>query len=387
MGSVVIVSTFRTPVGMLSGNLKSKTAIELGSSVIAEITKNCRNIDGLYLGCALSAGLGQSPARQVAIGAGLNESVNSVNVNKVCGSGMMAVMIARNALLVGESKIAIAGGIESMTNAPYLLKNARLGYRFGNGIIIDHITEDGIYDAYEKCPMGAYAEDTATALSISRDEQDKYAIESINKARKATEKGVFQNEITPIIVTNKKEKIAVNQDEKPFSVDLAKIPNLKPAFKENGTITAASSSSISDGAAAMLMMKESTAQKMGLHPLARIVAQASFSQSPKLFATAPIMAIKQVLEKSKWSLGEVDIFEINEAFAVVAIAAIKTLSIDPEKVNILGGACAIGHPIGASGARIITTLLNAMKITQSKRGLASLCVGGGEGVAMTFELL
>jgi acetyl-CoA C-acetyltransferase len=333
----------------------------------------------------LSAGLGQSAARQAAIGAGLSESVNCVNVNKICGSGMVAIMQARNAIISGENDVVVAGGMESMTNAPYLLEKARFGYRFGEGKIIDHMVKDGLTDAYEKCVMGWYAEDTASFYSFSRMDQDEYTVKSFIKARQSIEKGIFEREIVPVTIKDKKNEIVINTDEIPFSVDLAKMPHLKPSFRENGTITAASSGSISDGAAAVLMMKESKAEKMGLVPLARIVAQGSFSQAPKLFATAPVGAIKQVLEKSKWHIKDVDLFEINEAFAVVTMAVIKEFLLDPEEVNIFGGACAMGHPLGASGARIIVTLLNAMETRNAKNGLAALCVGGGEGVAVTFE--
>jgi acetyl-CoA C-acetyltransferase len=386
MDSIVIISAARTPLGAFNGKLKSASAVDLGQTAVRKVVANCgEHVDNFYMGCALSAGLGQSPARQVAIGSGLSDSINCVNINKVCGSGMMTIMAARNAILAGESEAVVAGGMESMTNAPYLLAKARQGYRFGDEKLIDHIVKDGLLDAYEKCVMGRYAEDAAEAYSFSREDQDKYAEKSFEKARKAVESGIFRKEIAPVTIKDKKNEIVIDADEIPFSVDLAKIPNLKPAFKEGGTITAASASSISDGAAAVLIMKESKAEKMGLAPLARIVAQSSFAQSPKLFATAPIGAIRQVLEKSSWSIDEVDLFEINEAFAVVAMAAMKEFSIDPEKVNAFGGACALGHPLGASGARIIVTLLNAMETKNVRKGLAALCVGGGEGVALTIE--
>ncbi|MDR2781143.1 MAG: thiolase family protein [Holosporaceae bacterium] len=386
MDPIVIVCTLRTPLGAFNGKLKSMSAVELGQIIVKKTVENYNvKIDSLYMGCVLSAGLGQSAARQSAIKAGLCESVNCVNVNKICGSGMAAVMMARNAILSGENEVVVAGGMESMTNAPYLLEKARCGYRFGDGVLVDHMVKDGLLDAYEQCVMGNYAEDTATAYSFSRKDQDKYAVESLTKAREAIKSGVFKEEIVSITLKDKNGEVVMDTDEIPFSVDFEKIPHLKSAFRKNGTITAASASSISDGAAAMLLMKESKATEMGLIPKARIVAQSSFSQSPKLFATAPIGAIKLVLEKSNWSLNDVDLFEINEAFAVVAMAAIKELSIDPEIVNVFGGACALGHPLGASGARIIVTLLNAMEARNAKRGLATLCVGGGEGVAMTFE--
>ncbi|MDR0678264.1 MAG: thiolase family protein [Holosporaceae bacterium] len=386
MDPIVIVAAARTPLGSFNGKFKSMSAIDLGKVVTRKVAEDYNiKIDSVYMGCVLSAGLGQSAARQVAIRAGLSESVNCVNVNKVCGSGMTAVMLARNTIISGENEIIIAGGMESMTNSPYLLEKARFGYYFGNGVIVDHMVNDGLLDAYGKHVMGYYAEDTVLAYSFSREDQDNYTLESFIKARKAMENGSFKREIVPVTIKDKKGDMVVEEDEIPFSVDLTKMPNLKPAFKENGTITAASASSVSDGAAAILIMKESKANQMGLVPLARIIAQSSFSKSPQLFAVAPIGAIKQVVKKSNWSMEDIDLFEINEAFAVVAMAVIKEFSIAPDKVNIFGGACALGHPIGASGARIIVTLLNAMEARNAKRGLAALCVGGGEGVAMTFE--
>ncbi|MDR1235750.1 MAG: thiolase family protein [Holosporaceae bacterium] len=386
MDSVVIVDAARTALGNFNGKLKSMSAVELGKTVIKKVVEDYNvKIDSVYLGCVLSAGLGQSAARQSALKAGLCESVNCVNINKICGSGMAAVMAAQNAIISGEDDVAVAAGTESMTNAPYLLEKARSGYRFGDGKLVDHLVKDGLLDAYEQCVMGYYAEDAATAYSFSRDDQDRYAAESFLKAREAIKNEFFKNEIVPVIVKDRKNEIIVDEDEIPFSADLAKMPKLKPAFREDGTITAASSSSISDGAAAMLLMRESKAVELGLVPKARIVAQSSFSQSPKLFATAPIGAIRQILAKSHLSLKDIDLFEINEAFAVVAMAAIKEFDIDPSIVNVFGGACALGHPLGASGARIIVTLLNAMDICKAKRGLAALCIGGGEGVAMILE--
>ncbi|MDR0581264.1 MAG: thiolase family protein [Holosporaceae bacterium] len=388
MDPVVIVAAARTPLGAFNGQFKSLSAVELGKSAVKKVAEGLdTNVDAVYMGCALPAGLGQSAARQVALGAGLEETVNCINVNKVCGSGMTAVMLARNSILIGENDIVIAGGMESMTGAPHLLEKARSGYRFGDGKITDHILKDGLMDAYKKCLMGYYAEDTAEAYSLTRKEQDKYAEKSFSKARRAIENKNFCVEITSVAVKYKKNNVIVDSDEIPFSVDLTKIPGLKPSFRENGTITAASASSLSDGAAAVLLMKQSRAERLGLTPLARIVAQSSFSQSPRLFATAPIGAIRRVLEKSQWMLDHVDLFEINEAFAVAAMAAIKEFSLDPMTVNIFGGACALGHPLGASGARILVTLLNALKTSDARRGLAALCVGGGEGLALTVELL
>jgi acetyl-CoA C-acetyltransferase len=388
MEPVVIIAAARTPLGAFNGNFKSTSCPELGGAVIRRVSEYAANkIDAVYMGCVLSAGLGQSPARQAAILAGLGHSINCLNVNKVCGSGMSAIISARNAILSGEIEIAVAGGMENMTNAPYILEKARSGYRFGNGEIIDHMINDGLLDAYEKCVMGCYAEDTAKNYSFTREDQDEYTRQSFFKARKSVETKIFENEITPVTVKLKKSEKVIDTDEIPFSVDISKIPSLKPAFRIDGTITAASASSISDGAAAILLMKESKAEKLGLTPIAKIVACGDYSQDPKLFATAPIGAIKRVLQRSNWNISDIDLFEINEAFAVVAMTAIKEFSIAPEKVNVFGGACAIGHPLGASGARIIVTLLNAMRIKEAKKGLATLCVGGGEGVAITFENL
>ncbi|MDR2681838.1 MAG: thiolase family protein [Holosporaceae bacterium] len=388
MDSVVVVAAARTPLGAFNGKLKSLSATDLGSIVLKKVVESVAGeVDGVYMGCVLSAGLGQSAARQSAIGAGLDYGVNCLNINKVCGSSMAATMLAASSLISGDADVLIAGGMESMTNSPYLLEKARFGYRFGDATLVDHMVKDGLLDAYEKCVMGVYAEDTAAEYAFNREEQDEYSKNSFLKARKAIGDDVFKNEIVPITVKEKKSEILVDADEIPFSVDLEKMKNLKPAFRENGTITAASASSISDGAAALLLMRESQARERGLTPVARIVAGSAFSQSPKLFTTAPIGAVKKVLKKSGWSVEDVDLFEINEAFAVVAMAVMKELSLDPSKVNIFGGACALGHPLGVSGARIIVTLLNAMRVRGAQKGLATLCVGGGEGVAMTFEAL
>ena len=387
MDPVVIVSAARTPLGKFLGIFKSTSTVQLGATVIKKVVEDFNvKIDSVYMGCVLSAGLGQSAARQAALMSGLGNDVNCGNVNKICGSGMAAVMLARNAIASGENDVVVAGGMENMTCAPYLLPKARNGYRFGDGQIIDHMVKDGLLDAYNQCVMGVYADETAQEYGFSKDDQDQYALNSFKKARLAVNDGYFKNEIAPVQVKDKKDVITVEKDEIPFSVDLEKLPKLKPAFKPDGTVTAASASSISDGAAAMLLMKESTAKRYGLNPIARIVAQASFSQSPERFTTAPIGAINNVLAKSQWNINDVDVFEINEAFAVVAMAAIKSCNMDPEKVNVFGGACALGHPLGASGARILVTLLNALRFKNAKKGLASLCVGGGEGVAMTVEM-
>lgn len=385
--SVVVTSAFRTPLGAFGGSFKSISSVDLGATAIRKVTEGIDKgkVNSVCMGCVLSAGLGQSAARQAAIGAGLDVSVNCANINKICGSGMAAIMMARNAVIAGESEVIVAGGMENMSNAPYLLEKARFGYRFNDGKIVDHMVKDGLLDAYSQSVMGLLAENAVEQYRISREEQDEYTHKSFLKARKAVEDGTFAREVTPVSVKIKKSEKIVDKDEIPFSVDLEKMPTLRPAFKENGTITAASASSISDGAAAMLVMSEEKAKELDVEPLARIVAQSSFSQDPSLFATAPVGAIKDVLKKSNWNPDDVDIFEINEAFAVVAMSAMKEYSIPEEKVNVFGGACALGHPLGASGTRIVVTLLNAMRTMKAKRGLATLCVGGGEAVAMTFE--
>lgn len=386
MDPVVIVSAVRTPLGAFCGKFKSLSAVKLGSVVIHCMKDNIDCIDSVYMGNVLSAGLGQSPCRQASLGAGLDLGTNCFNINKVCGSSMAAIMFAKNSILCGDAQVVVAGGMESMTNAPYLLMKGRNGYRFGDGEIIDHMVRDGLFDVYGRNVMGVYADETAEEYSITRETQDEFAENSFKKARMAIENHYFNGEIVNVSVSEKKTKFMVDTDEIPFSVDLTRISTLKPAFKKNGSVTAASASSISDGAAALLLMKESKAKALGVNPIARIVAQACHSHNPGRFTTAPIDAIKKVLEKSGWFIGDVDLFEINEAFAVVTLAAMKELAIDDEKVNVFGGACALGHPLGASGARVVVTLLNALRQKNLKRGLATLCVGGGEATAMTFEM-
>lgn len=388
MDSVVIVSSKRTPLGAFCGKFSNVKTQELGATVIKKVTADLdANVSDVYMGCVLSAGLGQSAARQSAISAGLGYSVHCININKICGSGMSAIMSARNAILARESEIVVAGGMENMSRAPYFLQKARTGYRLGDGALVDHMIYDGLTDAYGDCHMGLYADKTAELYGFSREAQDEYTLGSFNKARRAVDDNLFASEIAPVSVKDKKGAITVvDVDEVPFSVDLQKMPKLRPAFRPEGTITAASASSISDGAAAVLMMSEKIAQKEKMEIEARIVAQSSFSQDPKLFALAPIGAVKQLLAKTGWSVNDVDVWEINEAFAIVAMAAIKDLDIAPEKVNIFGGACALGHPLGASGARIVVTLINAMKSRKAKKGVATLCVGGGEGVAIALEM-
>jgi acetyl-CoA C-acetyltransferase len=391
---IVIVSAFRTPLGKLNGKFKSLPSPALGSVVVQKVmekVKDKNKIDVVVMGCVLTAGLGQSPARQSIFGAGLNSSVRALNVNKICGSGMASIMVAVNDILAGESQIIVAGGMESMSNAPFLLNRAAVVERQVadhelRGLLDDHMLRDGLVDAYEKCTMGVYAEDTAEMYAFSRDEQDEYALKSCQKARKAIEDGSFAREIVPLTLPDDAGEV-VDTDEIPFSFDLARIKTLKPAFRPNGTITAASASSVANGAAAVLLMRESTARTLELDPIARIVAKSSFSQDARLFTTAPIGAIRLLLKKSGWRMEDVDLFEINEAFAVVPMATMRDLELDAERVNIFGGACSLGHPLGASGTRIVVTLLNAMKTRGAKRGVAAMCVGGGEGIAMSFEMM
>lgn len=389
---IVIAGMARTPMGGFQGDFSAASAPELGAAAIRAATSRAglkpEDIDEVLMGCVLSAGLGQAPARQATIGAGLPESTPATTVSKVCGSGMKAMMIAHDALKAGSGNIFIAGGMESMTNAPYLLPKARGGMRLGHGVIQDHMFLDGLEDAYESGRlMGTYAEDTAEKYQFTREDQDGFALESLARATKAIEDGSFRDEITPVTVKTRKGDVEVTIDEQPGKARPEKIPELRPAFRKDGTVTAANSSSISDGAAALVMMRASEAKARGLKPIAAIRAHSSHAQEPAWFTTAPIAAIKKVLKSAGWSLDEVDLFEINEAFAVVTLAAIRDLDLDPKKVNVHGGACALGHPIGASGARISVTLLAALKKYGLKKGIASLCIGGGEATAIAFEML
>ena len=391
MTAVYVVSGVRTSIGGFQGELSALTAPQLGGIAIrAAIARsglegNC--IDEAVMGNVLNAGLGQAPARQASLYSGIPTSVPCTTVSKVCGSGMKAVMIGCDLIEAGRANVVVSGGMESMSNAPYLLAKARAGYRLGHGEIIDHMFLDGLEDAYEHRLMGTYAEEAALHYQLSRDEQDAYALESLKRAKKAMENGTFEREIVPVSVTSKSGKMLVVSDEQPRRVDPAKIPTLKPAFSKDGTVTAANSSSISDGAAALVLAGEEAVKSRGLKPLARIVAQASYASDPRWFTTAPIGAIRKVLEQSHWNIDDVDLFEINEAFANVAIIAARELKLPSEKVNVNGGACALGHPIGASGARILVTLLNALLSSGGKRGIASLCIGGGEATALAVELL
>ena len=387
---IVITGAARTPIGSLGGCLASLTGPDLGAIAIAAAIDRSvvatNTIDQVLMGCVLSAGIGQAPARQAAISGGIPISASCTTINKICGSGMMAAMLGHDMLLADSCKRVISGGFESMTNAPYLLSKARAGYRLGHETIIDHVLRDGLEDAYEYGKlMGHYAEDCAKKYGFSREDQDEFAIESLTRATEAFESGAFRDEITSVPIRNSKNKNQIMNDEEPLKANIEKIPQLKPAFEENGTITPANASSISDGAAAIVMMRLSDAENGGHVPLAKIIGHSTYSHEPTLFTTTPAWAIKKLLEKVDWSIESVDLFEINEAFAVVAMAAMRDLAIPHEKLNIHGGACALGHPIGASGARIIVTLLHAMERYDLKRGVASVCIGGGESTAMAFE--
>ncbi len=389
---IVIVGSARTPMGGFQGDLKDAPAAALGAAAIKAALHRAGvasdQVDEVVFGCVLPAGQGQAPARQAALGAGLPYAAGATTVNKMCGSGMKAAMFAHDLIAAGSAKIAVAGGMESMTNAPYLLDRARGGYRLGHGKVIDHMFMDGLEDAYDKGRlMGTFAENCAQAYQFTRDAQDDYALASLTRAQKAIADGSFAGEITPVIFRTGKGEIAVEQDEQPGKARPEKIRLLKPAFRDGGTVTAANSSSISDGAAALVLMRASEAERRGLRPLAKIAGHATHAQEPHLFATAPIFALRALSERTGWALGDVDLFEINEAFAVVAMAAMRDLDLPHDKVNINGGACALGHPIGASGARILVTLLAALRQHGFKRGMASLCIGGGEATAMAVELV
>jgi acetyl-CoA C-acetyltransferase len=388
---IVILSGVRTPMGGFQGELSARTAPELGAAVIGEAVKRAgiaaADVDETVMGCVLPAGLGQAPARQAAVYAGVPFDVPATTINKMCGSGMKAVMMAADQISAGRAALAIAGGMESMSNAPYLLPKARGGLRLGHGEIKDSMFLDGLEDAYEHRLMGTYAEDAARHYQFTRAEQDAYATESLARAKRAQESGAFASEIIAVKVPAKGGDTSVGADEQPRKADAAKIPTLKPAFAKDGTVTAANSSSISDGAAALILSSAEEAKKRGLKPIARIVAQASNAQEPKWFTTAPVGAIEKVLKAAGWKKEDVDLFEINEAFAVVAMIAMRDLGLPHDKVNVNGGACALGHPIGASGARIIVTLMNALEKRGLKRGVAALCIGGGEATAVAVELL
>ena len=388
---IVIVGMARTPIGTFQGSLKDFSAPELGSFAIRACIERCgirpENIDEVLMGCVLTAGIGQAPARQASLAAGLLESTSCTTVNKMCGSGMKTIMLAHDSLIAGTNDIVIAGGLESMSKAPYILPKARSGQRLGHGKMMDHMFIDGLEDAYDKGTlMGVFAERTAKKYGFSRESQDEFAIRSLNRAKDAINDGSFDDEVTQVSYSNHKGEFTIIHDDQPFKADLNKIPKLKPAFDKNGTVTAANSSSISDGAAAVIMMRESTAKKIKLEPIARFVGHSSFAQDPAWFTTAPVGAIKNLLNTIGWKSKDVELYEINEAFAVVVMAAMKDLNLPAQKVNIHGGACALGHPVGASGTRILVTLISALKKSGKKRGVASLCIGGGEATAMALEI-
>ncbi|WCT73606.1 acetyl-CoA C-acyltransferase [Sphingomonas naphthae] len=389
---IIIASYARTPMGGFQGAFSSVKATDLGAAAVKAAVERAgvpaEAVDRIYMGCVLPAGLGQAPARQAALAAGLPLSVQATTVNKMCGSGMQAAMMAWDALAAGSVDVAIAGGMESMTNAPYALPKHRGGARIGHDRIIDTMMMDGLEDAYTPGkPMGAFAQDTADHYQFTRDMQDAYAIRSLERAREAIGSGAFSGEIVPVEVSSRSGTATIDTDEQPGGAKPEKIPNLKPAFAKDGTITAASSASISDGAAALVMTRASVAERLGLKQVAKVVATAGHAHEPALFTTAPVFAIQKVLDQAGWTVDDVDLFEVNEAFAVVAMIAAKDLRIPDDKINVNGGATALGHPIGASGARIIATLLAALERRGGKRGVASLCIGGGEATAMAFELV
>lgn len=388
---IVVVGIARTPMGGMSGVFTDVPATHLGGEAICGALEDAgvaaTDVSEVIMGCVLPAGLGQAPARQAALAAGLPHNTPTTTINKVCGSGMKAVMMGADTLAVGQADIVVAGGMESMTNAPYMLAKARAGYRLGHGELLDHMFLDGLQNAYDGQLMGNFAEATAEKYQFSREQQDEFAIASLNKANTAIATGHFKREIVPVTVKSRKGETVVAEDEQPGNAKPDKIPTLRPAFKKDGTVTAANSSSISDGAAALVLMRQSTAQKRGLKPLAVIKGQTQYAQAPEWFTTAPVGAMKKLLEQANWSVNDVDLFEINEAFAVVTMAAMRDLDIAADKVNVHGGACALGHPLGASGARILVTLIAALQTYGKKRGVASLCIGGGEATAVAVEML
>ena len=389
--SVVIVAAKRTALGSFQGQFSSLSASDLGSYAISAAIEDSHieptQVDSVHMGCVLPAGQGQAPARQASLKAGLPLSVPCNTVNKMCGSGMQAVMYGYNQILAGDANCVVAGGMESMTNAPYLSAKLRGGLKMGHSEMIDHMFHDGLQDVKHGKLMGSFAELCAVKYGFTREQQDDFAITSLQRANAATQSTAFESEITPVVVKNRKAETRYATDEQPAKADLNKIKTLRPAFKKDGTVTAANASSISDGAAALVLMDADEARKQGLQALATITAQAVHAQDPDWFSTAPIVAIQKVLEKTGWAINDVDLFEINEAFAVVTMAAIETLNLNPEKVNVNGGACALGHPIGASGARVLVTLIHALKARQLTKGVATLCIGGGEATAMAIEII
>jgi len=388
--AIVILSAKRTAIGAFQGMFAQVSAPTLGAAAIRGALESAgisgADVNEVILGCVLSAGLGQAPARQAALGADVPRHVPTTTINKMCGSAMRAVMMAADALRTGDVDFAVAGGLESMTNAPYILPKARAGYRMGHGEILDHMFYDGLQSPWDGQMMGCFAENTAQKYGFTREAMDAFATESVRRSLAAVEAGAFADEIVPVTVKTRKGETVVSQDETPFTCDVAKISTLKPAFRKDGTVTAASSSSISDGAAVVVLARESAAQAKGLSPVARLVAYASNAHEPEWFTTAPVGAIEKVLKKAGWTAGDVDLYEVNEAFAAVTMAAIHDLKLDPNKVNVNGGACALGHPIGATGARIIATLIAALRSRGLHRGVAALCIGGGEATAVAIEI-
>jgi acetyl-CoA C-acetyltransferase len=388
---IVILSARRTPVGAFMGALTGLTGPQLGAAALKAALEDSKipagEIDEVIMGCVLSAGLGQAPARQAALGAGIPSGTPSTTVNKMCGSAMRSVMLACDQILAGSARVIAAGGLESMSNAPYLLPKARAGYRMGHQEVLDHMLYDGLQSPWDGKLMGVFAEATASRYEFTRGAQDDYARESATRAQAAVASGAFAREITPVTVKTRKGETLVDKDETPGTIDIAKIPSLKPAFAKDGTVTAASSASISDGAAAVVLTRESLARERGLTPLARILKHTSFAREPEWFTLAPVGAIQKLLKQLDWQPSDVDLYEVNEAFAVVSMAAMRELKLDHAKVNVHGGACALGHPIGATGARILTTLIHALRAQGKKRGVASLCIGGGEATAIAVEVL
>jgi acetyl-CoA C-acetyltransferase len=388
---IVILGARRTPVGAFQGALSSVTAPQLGAvaikAALADSGLTGAQVDEVIMGCVLSAGLGQAPARQAAVGAGLPTGVPTTTVNKMCGSAMRAVMLGADQILAGSAQVVIAGGLESMTNAPYLLPKARAGYRMGHQEVLDHMFYDGLQSPWDGQLMGCFAEATSEKYALSRQAQDEFAAESVRRALAACNSGAFADEVAAVPTKSRKGEVLVDKDETPFTLDVTKIPNLKAAFKKDGTVTAASSASISDGAAAVVLARQSFATAKGLKPLARILGYSSFAREPEWFTLAPVGAIQKLLKQLNWQAGDADLYEINEAFAAVPMAAMQDLGLEHAKVNVNGGACALGHPIGATGARILTTLLYALQARNKKRGIASLCIGGGEATAIAVELV
>lgn len=389
---IVITGAARTPMGGFQGVLSDASASDLGAAAIGAAVERSQlqadAIEEVIMGCVLPAGQGQAPARQASLGAGLPLSTGCTTINKMCGSGMKATMLAHDLLRAGTNQVMVAGGLESMSNAPYLLPKARAGLRMGHAQVLDHMFLDGLEDAYDKGKlMGVFAENTADKYQFSREQQDEFAITSLKRAQAAIESGAFKDQIAPVMINTRKGEVTVETDEQPFNANIEKIPNLRPAFRQDGTVTAANSSSISDGAAALVLMAEAEAQQRGIKPLAVIHGHATHAHEPEWFTTAPVGAMQKLLEKVNWAADEVDLYEINEAFAVVTMAAMTELGLDHDRVNINGGACALGHPIGASGARILVTLIHALQHQGLKKGIAALCIGGGEATAMAIELV